>query len=174
LVIGVEHLVTVAPSRAYASVFAVEECGDGMLHYTAIRKALRAARILADDIAELHPPPAINSLMLRVVEQLRELAANTHHHVQALQAAPPVPPTVPAKPQPVPSGLEWIDLALALLIRHKGNITAKEVAARVGVSEPTLCKNEEWQKARETFRQSRKKSEEISEPANVEESDDEE
>jgi hypothetical protein len=173
-----ERLVTVAPLRAYTSRLAVEECGDPVLHYKALRRLLREARKLSAEVAKLNPPPAVTCYMTRLIEELR-----SWHDADKLRAYPTklpfplvapaakhIPPPEPASPPP---GLEWIDLALALLIRHKGNITAKEVAARVGVSEPTLCKNEDWQKARETYRQSRKKSEEKSDTPSEAESDDE-
>jgi hypothetical protein len=169
-----ERVLQSAPFRALAlSRHEIEGCGDVVLHYRACRRALRHARELAKEVAHLNLPAAFNYHLVRLVEELR-CHAERSRPVQESNKQSAALPIATIKPQPVPSGLEWIDLALALLIRHKGNITAKEVAARVGVSEPTLSKNEEWQKARETFRQSRKKSEEISEPANVEESDDEE
>jgi hypothetical protein len=170
--------LTSAPYRALAlSRHEVEGCGDVVLHYKACRRALRHARKLAMEAHKLQPPPIINYLLTRLVEELRCYTEADRQRAEASQesnkqtALPP--PPAPAKPQAIPPGLEWIDLALALLLRHKGDITAKEVALRVGVSEPTLCKNEDWQKARETYRQSRKKSEEKSDAPSEAESDEE-
>lgn len=164
--------MTAAPLRAQLPSLAVEECGDAVLPYRDCRKALRTAKKLGTAVAKLRPPPILNILMSRVIEQLRGLTDD--HRQRPEPPPPPAPPTPPPTAPPadppapaLPNGLEPIDIALALLLRHKGDITAKEVAARAGMSESKLSRHEDWKKARAIYLQSGVQSENNLDPENT-------
>jgi hypothetical protein len=154
--------LTSAPFRALAlHRHDAEGCGDVVLHYKACRRALRHARKLALEVAKLHPPPAMNYLLTRLVEELRSYTEADHQRALASQESNKQ--TAPAV------DIDKISLALGILHAHKGDITAKEVAAKVGMSESALSRNDEWKLARAILKQSRNNFSESSQAENPEE-----
>jgi hypothetical protein len=151
-----------APFRALAlSRHDVEGCGDDVLHYNASRLAHRHARKLAKEVHKLQPPPVINYLLTRLVEELRCYTEADRQRAEASQESNKQ--TAPAV------DIDKISLALGILHAHKGDITAKEVAAKVGMSESALSRNEEWKTARAILKQSRNNFSESSQAENPEE-----
>jgi AraC-like DNA-binding protein len=139
-----ERVLQSAPFRALAlSRHEIEGCGDVVLHYRACRRALRHARELAKEVAHLNLPAAFNYHLVRLVEELRCHAERSRPVQESKQPAPAV-------------DIDKISLALGILHAHKGDITAKDVAAKVGMSESALSRNPEWQKARAILKQSGK------------------
>jgi CRP-like cAMP-binding protein len=155
-----ERLVTVAPLRAYTSRLAVEECGDPVLHYKALRRLLREARKLSVEAAKLNSPAAVTCCMMRLIEELR-----SWHDADKLRAESSHPPSLPlvphpAKPVPSPTGPpaatgkptfppNFNMKAYAFGLKEDDRtLTQKQIAEQCGVEQSTVSR---WFKERPEY-----------------------